>query len=92
MSLLFLNSPKDTDPSYKMDLDFWDKLEGKKLCFIAEEILYVILFHLHIYHTFGMTDSTTFKEIVEIGIIVNMDWLWPLDSFTRYNLHHLQMM
>ena len=22
--LPFLNSPKDLDPSYKMDLDFWD--------------------------------------------------------------------
>ena len=22
-SLLFLNNPKDLDPSYKMDLDFW---------------------------------------------------------------------
>ena len=23
-SLSFLNNPKDLDPSYKMDLDFWD--------------------------------------------------------------------
>ena len=27
--LPFLNDPKDLDPSYKMDLDFWDYLEVK---------------------------------------------------------------
>ena len=27
--LHFLNNPKDLDPSYKMDLDFWIVLEGK---------------------------------------------------------------
>ena len=26
--LPFLNNPKDLDPSYKMDLDFWHCLEG----------------------------------------------------------------
>ena len=35
--LPFLNNPKDLDPSYRMDLDFWDHLEGKKLCLITEE-------------------------------------------------------
>ena len=29
--LPFLNNPKDLDPSYKMDLDFWDCLRRKKL-------------------------------------------------------------
>ena len=28
--LPFLNNPKDLDPSYKMDLDFWDCLGKKK--------------------------------------------------------------
>ena len=28
--LPFLNSPKDLDPPYKMDLDFWDCLGRKK--------------------------------------------------------------
>ena len=27
--LSFLNSPKDLDPSYKMDLEFWDCFGGK---------------------------------------------------------------
>ena len=36
--LPFLNNPKDLDPSYKMDLDFWIVLEGEKLCPITEEI------------------------------------------------------
>ena len=31
--LPFLNNHKDLDPSYKMDLDFWDCLEGKKTVF-----------------------------------------------------------
>ena len=29
--LSFQNSPKDLDPSYKMDLDLWDCLERVKL-------------------------------------------------------------
>ena len=28
--LSFLNNPKDLDPSYKMDLDFWDCFGRKK--------------------------------------------------------------
>ena len=32
------NNPKDLDPSYKMDLDFWDCLGRKKLGVITEEI------------------------------------------------------
>ena len=39
--LPFLNNSKDLDPSYKMDLDFWDYFERKKLCFISKEIQYV---------------------------------------------------
>ena len=38
--LPFLNSSKYLDLSYKMDLDFWIVLEGKKLCLITEEIWY----------------------------------------------------
>ena len=38
MSLLFLNNPKDLDPSYKMDLDFWDSFAGEKLHLVAKEI------------------------------------------------------
>ena len=30
-SFTFLNNPNDLDPSYKMDLDFWDCFEGKKI-------------------------------------------------------------
>ena len=42
--LPFLNDPINLDPSYKMDLDFWDCFGRKKknLCLIAEEILYVL--------------------------------------------------
>ena len=37
--LSFLNNPNDLDPSYKMDLDFWDCFGRKKnLHLIAEEI------------------------------------------------------
>ena len=37
--LLLLNNPKDLDPSYKMDLEFWNCLKGKKkLRLITEEI------------------------------------------------------
>ena len=36
--LTFLNNPKDLDPSYKMDLDIWNVLEGKKIHLKAEEI------------------------------------------------------
>ena len=35
--LPFLNNPNDLDPSYKMDLDFGDCLEGKNSCPIAKE-------------------------------------------------------
>ena len=34
----FLNNPKDLDPSYKMDLDFWIVLEEKKLHLTTKEI------------------------------------------------------
>ena len=38
MQLLpFPNNPKNLEPSYKMDLDFWLVLEGKQLCLIAEK-------------------------------------------------------
>ena len=39
--LPFLNNLKDLDPSYKMDLDFWDCF-GQKLHLIVEEIRYLI--------------------------------------------------
>ena len=32
-ALSFLNNPKNLDPSYKMDLDFWDCLGRKKLSY-----------------------------------------------------------
>ena len=32
--LSFLINPKDLDPSYKMDLDFWDCFTRKQLCII----------------------------------------------------------
>ena len=38
--LPFLNSPNDLDPSYKMDLDFWDCFGRKKLRLITKEIRY----------------------------------------------------
>ena len=38
--LHFLNNAKDQDPSYKMDLDFWDSFGREKLCLISEEIRY----------------------------------------------------
>ena len=38
--LTFLNNPKYLDPSYKMDLDFWDCFGRKKLCLISEKIWY----------------------------------------------------
>ena len=34
----FQNISKDLDPSFKMDLDFWNCLEGKQLCLIIEEV------------------------------------------------------
>ena len=36
--LPFLNSPKDLDPSYKMDLDFWDCFGRKTFRLITKEI------------------------------------------------------
>ena len=33
----FQNYPKKLDPSYKMDLHFWDCFERKKFCLITEE-------------------------------------------------------
>ena len=39
--LPFLNNPKDVDPSYKMDLDFWDCFGSNKICLITEEIRYI---------------------------------------------------
>ena len=41
--LPFLNNPKDLDPSYKMDLDFWDCFGRKKHHLVSEEIRYYIL-------------------------------------------------
>ena len=39
--LPFLNNPKDLDPSYKMDLAFWDPFgREKKLCHITKEMWY----------------------------------------------------
>ena len=34
-------NPKDLDPSYKTDLDFWDCLGREKLCLITEEMWYL---------------------------------------------------
>ena len=40
--LTFLNNPKDLDPSYKMDLDFWNCFgREKNLRLIAEEIRHI---------------------------------------------------
>ena len=39
--LPFLNNPNNLDPSYKMDLDFWDCFGRKKFCLITEEIWYM---------------------------------------------------
>ena len=36
--LLFLNNPKDLDPSSQTDLDFWDCFGRNKLRLITEEI------------------------------------------------------
>ena len=38
--LPFLNNPKDLDPSYQKNLDFWDCFGRNKLCLITEEIRY----------------------------------------------------
>ena len=40
--LPFLNNPKLLDPSYKMDLGFWDCFGRKKLCLITKEIRYPV--------------------------------------------------
>ena len=40
--LTFLNNPKNLDPSYKMDLDFWDCFVRLKLCLINEEMQYYL--------------------------------------------------
>ena len=37
--LSFLNNPKDLDASYRMDLDFWDCLEGKSLSYNQRNLL-----------------------------------------------------
>ena len=37
----FLNNSKYLDPSYKVDLDFWDCFGMKKLCLITKEIWYI---------------------------------------------------
>ena len=43
--LPFLNNPKDLDPSYKMDLGFWDCFGGKKLLsYIRRNMVCVKLF------------------------------------------------
>ena len=39
-SFNFLNNPKDLDPSYKMDLNFWVCFGRKKLYLITKEIRY----------------------------------------------------
>ena len=40
--LTFLNNPKNLDPSYKMDLDFWDCFVRLKLCLITEQMQYYL--------------------------------------------------
>ena len=40
----FLNNPKGLDPSYRMDLDFWDCFGRKQLCLIIKEIWYCLQF------------------------------------------------
>ena len=52
-SVLFLNSPKNLDASYKTDLDFWDCFGRKEFCFITEEMWYVhvlVLGNLSLYN------------------------------------------
>ena len=46
--LPFLNSPKDLDPSYKMDLDFGGCFGRKNRCLITEEIQYVFNFKVQL--------------------------------------------
>ena len=43
--LLFLYNPKDLDPSYQTDLDFWDCFGRNKLRLITEEIRYIFLIY-----------------------------------------------
>ena len=33
----YQNNPKNLDPSYKMDLDFWDCFGREKVCLMTEE-------------------------------------------------------
>ena len=42
MFLPVLNNAKDLDPSYKMDLDFWNCFGRNKHCFTTEEIRYLL--------------------------------------------------
>ena len=45
--LPFLNNPKDLDPSYKMDLDFWDCFGRKKLSYNQRNTVEKRLQQLH---------------------------------------------
>ena len=55
--LPFLNNPKDLDPSYKTDLDFWDCFARKNLRLITEEIWYILI---PLYKTIREENKTSF--------------------------------
>ena len=56
--LPFLNNPKDLDPSYKMDLDFWDCFGRKeKLHLIKEEIRYLAEINRDKEHMFNCSEQ-----------------------------------
>ena len=42
---LFQNNPKELDPSFKMDTDFWDNFGRENPSFVIQEIKCVLHFH-----------------------------------------------
>ena len=40
--LPFLNNPQDLDPSYKMDIDFWNFLEGKNSILEVKNMVFTL--------------------------------------------------
>ena len=51
----FQNNLKNLDPSYKMDLDFWDCFGRENLCFITKELRY--LCYTHIFQIFRQEEG-----------------------------------
>ena len=72
-----LNNPKDLDPSYKMDLDFWDYF-GRKLTpsFNRIDIVYYGNFQRKLYRTV--------TEIPE-----NLTEVMDQETFTKARLYNL---